>query len=229
MPKFIRAFFTAALAMALAAFMAGTVLAQSKGTSKIICWKDKSGKVVGCGDKVPPEFEDAATKELDRSGMTRKTTETAEEQAKRAAQDKALATQKAEEKKLLDEQRRRDSALLNTYASEKEIDQRRDREVQVVEAQITQLRVSHTNATNRHKDALSRIAAAEKTKKPPSDALKGEAEDAAADMAKLEHNIASKNKDVEDIRARYAQTKQRYMDLQKGSAQAAAPAAPAKK
>jgi hypothetical protein len=224
MPKFIRAYFTAALAMALAAFMAGTVLAQSKGTSKIICWKDKSGKVIGCGDKVPPEYEDAATKELDRSGMTRKTTETAEEQAKRAAQDKALATQKAEEKKLLDEQRRRDSALLNTYASEKEIDQRRDREVQVVEAQITQLRVSHTNATNRHKDALSRIAAAEKTKKPPSDALKGEAEDAAADMAKLEHNIASKNKDVEDIRARYAQTKQRYMDLQKGSAQAAAPA-----
>ena len=60
--------------------------------SKIICWKDKSGKVVGCGDKVPPEFEDAATKELDRSGVTRKTTETAEEQAKRAAQDKALAT-----------------------------------------------------------------------------------------------------------------------------------------
>jgi len=229
MPKFIRAYFTAALAMALAAFMAGTVLAQSKGTSKIICWKDKSGKVIGCGDKVPPEYEDAATKELDRSGMTRKTTETAEDQAKRAAQDKALATQKAEEKKLLDEQRRRDSALLNTYASEKEIDQRRDREVQVVEAQITQLRVSHTNATNRHKDALSRIAAAEKTKKPPSDALKGEAEDAAADMAKLEHNIASKNKDVEDIRARYAQTKQRYMDLQKGSAQAAAPSAPAKK
>ena len=34
MPKFIRAFFTAALAMALAAFMAGTVLAQSKGTQQ---------------------------------------------------------------------------------------------------------------------------------------------------------------------------------------------------
>jgi len=229
MLKLTRAFFAAALAMALAAFFAGTVAAQTKGGGKIICWKDKSGKVVGCGDKVPPEFEDAATKELDRRGVTRKTTETAEEQAKRAAQDEVLAKQKAEENKLQAEQRRRDSALLNTYASEKEIDQRRDREVQVVEAQITQLRVSHTNATNRHKDALSRIAAAEKTKKPPSDALKGEAEDAAADMAKLEHNIASKNKDVEDIRARYAQTKQRYMDLQKGSAQAAAPAAPAKK
>lgn len=228
MLRFTRAFLAAALATALAAFMAGTVLAQSKG--KIICWKDKSGKVVGCGDKVPPEYEDSATKELDRRGVTRKTTDTAEEQAKRAAQDEALAKQTAEEKKRLAEQRRQDSALLNTYAHEKEIDQRRDREVQVVEAQITQLRVLHTNAGTRHNDASSRIGAAEKAKKPPSDALKDEAARSAADMAKLEHSIADKNKEIEDIRARYAQIKQRYMALRSGGTQAtAAPAAPAKK
>jgi chromosome segregation ATPase len=227
MLKFTRAFLAAALAIALAAFMAGTVLAQSKG--KIICWKDKSGKVVGCGDKVPPEFEDSATKELDRRGVTRKTTDTAEEQAKRAAQDEAMAKQKAEEKKRLAEQKRQDSALLNTYANEKEIDQRRDREVQVVEAQITQLRALHTNAETRHNDLKSRIEAVEKAKKkPPSDLLKEEAAHAAADMAKLEQGIASKNKEIVDIRARYAQTKQRYMAIQSGGAQsAAAPAAPA--
>ena len=225
MLKFTRAFLTAALAMALAAFIPGSVLAQSKG--KIICWKDKSGKVVGCGDKVPPEYEDSATKELDHRGVTRKTTDTAEEQAKRAAQDEAQAKQKADEKKRLDEQRRQDSALLNTYAHEKEIDQRRDREVQVVELQITQLREMHRNADARHNDASSRISAAEKAKKPPSDALKDEAARAAADMAKFEQNIASKNKEIEDIRARYAQTKQRYLDLQSGGAQSAA--APAKK
>ena len=228
MLKLTRAFLAVALAMVLAAFMAGTVLAQSKGGGKIICWKDKSGKVVGCGDKVPPEYEDSATKELDSRGVTRKTTDTAEEQAKRVARDEAQAKQKAEERKRLDEQSRRDSALLNTYANEKEIDQRRDREVQVVEAQITQFRVLHTNAGTHLKDAQSRIAAAEKGKKPPSDALKGEAEQAAADMAKLEQGIASKNKEIEEIRARYAQTKQRYMDLRSGGAQSAvAPAAPA--
>lgn len=231
MLDFTRAFFAAALALVLAAFMAGTVLAQSKGSGKIICWKDKSGKVVGCGDKVPPEYEDSATKELDRGGVTRKTTETAEEQAKRAAQDEAQAKQKADGKKLQAEQSRRDSALLNTYANEKEIDQRRDREVQVVEAQITQLREMHTLADTRHNDFKARIDIVEKAKKtPPSDFLKDEAARAAADMAKLEQNIASKNKEKEDIRARYAQTKQRYMDLRSGSAQsAAAPAAPVKK
>ena len=229
MLKFTRAFLTAALAMALAAITPGSVLAQSKG--KIICWKDKSGKVVGCGDKVPPEFEDAATKELDRGGVTRKTMETAEEQARRAAQDEAMAKGKDEEKKRLAEQQRRDAALLNTYANEKEIDQRRDREVQVVEAQITQLRVLRTNAETRHNDIKSRIETVEKAKKkPPSDFLKDEAAHAAADMAKLEQSIASKNKEVVDIRARYAETKQRYMALRSGGAQAAAaPAAPAKK
>src|SRR3970040_1097712 len=111
MLKFTRAFFAAALAMALASFFAGTVPAQPKGSGKIICWKDKSGKVVGCGDKVPPEYEDSATKELDRRGVTRKTTDTAEEQAKRAAEDQRLARTKAEEKKLQAEQRRRDAEL----------------------------------------------------------------------------------------------------------------------
>jgi len=229
MLKLTRAFFAAALAMALAAFFAGTVAAQTKGGGKIICWKDKSGKVVGCGDKVPPEFEDAATKELDRRGVTRKTTETAEEQARRAAQDEALAKQKAEEKKLQAEQRRRDSALLNTYANEKEIDQRRDRELQEVDRLLGQFQTLHKSAATRRTEAQGRLAAAEKARKP-SDALKDEIARAEADMAKLEQGIATKNKEREEIRARYAQTKQRYMDLRSGSAQsAAAPAAPAKK
>jgi len=226
MLKLTRAFFAAALAMALAAFFAGTVAAQPKGGGKIICWKDKSGKVVGCGDKVPPEFEDAATKELDRRGVTRKTTETAEEQAKRAAQDEVLAKQKAEENKLQAEQRRRDSALLNTYANEKEIDQRRDRELQEVDRLLGQFQALHRNAADRHTDASGRLAKAKK----PSDALKDEVARAEADMAKLEQNMASKTKEKEDISERYAQTKKRYMDLRSGRAQsAAAPAAPAKK
>jgi DNA repair exonuclease SbcCD ATPase subunit len=230
MPKFTHAFLAAALTVAVSAFMAGTVLAQSKGAGKIICWKDASGKVIGCGDKVPPEYEDSATKELDRRGVTRKTTETAEEQARRAAQEEALAKQKAEEKKLQAEQKRRDSALLNTYANEKEIDQRRDRELQEVDRLLGQFEGLHKSAAARRVDAQQRLAASEKAKKP-SDAIKDEVARAEADMAKLEKSIDAKNKEKEEIRARYAETKQRYMDLRSGSAQSAAtPAvAPAKK
>jgi len=225
MHKLTRAIVAAALGMALAAFIPGSVLAQSKG--KIICWKDKSGKVVGCGDKVPPEFEDAATKELDRRGVTRATTETAEERAKRAAQEEAAAKMKEEENKRHAEQRRRDQALLNTYANDREIDQRRDREIQEVDRLIGQFQGLRKGAETRRTTALDNIAAAEKARKKPSEFLMDEVARAEADMAKFDKSIDAKNKEKEDIIARYAETKRRYLEL--GGTRTQAAAAPAKK
>src|SRR5512134_2235937 len=222
MPESTRVFLAAALALVLAAIFTQTALAQSKG--RIVCWKDKSGKVVGCGDKVPPEFQDAATKELDRRGVTRKTTETAEEEARRKAQEAAKAQQMGEEKKRLAEQRRRDAMLLNTYANDREIDQRRDREVREVDRLLEQFQGLRKGAAARRDDAQQRLAAAEKTRKPP-DAVKDEIARAEAEMARLEKNIDAKNKEREDIIARYAETKRRYLELGGATAQVA----PAKK
>ena len=229
MPRISRALSAAALAAVLSALIAGPALAQSKG-GKIVCWKDKAGKVVGCGDRIPPEYQDAASQELDRRGITRKTTETADEEARRKAQEEELAKQKAEEKKKLAEQKRRDMALVNTYATEHEIDQRRDREVQEVDRLLGQFRGLHKAATARYGDASSRLAAVEKAKNP-SDALKDEVARAEADKGKLERSIAAKEQEKEEIRARYAETKRRYIELKSGGAQsaAAAPAAPSKK
>jgi hypothetical protein len=221
MLKLARVIFTAALGMALAVFAPGSVLAQAKG-GKIICWKDKSGKVVGCGDKVPPEFEDAATKELDRRGVTRATTDTAEERAKRAAQEEAVAKQKEEERKRFAEQRRRDQALLNTYANDREIDQRRDREMAEIDRVIGQFQGLRKSAETRRTTALGHIAEAEKSGKKPSDFLKDEVARAESDMDRVDKSIAAKNKEKEDIRVRYAETKKRYLELGGTPAQAAA-------
>jgi hypothetical protein len=224
MPRNLSVVFAAGLAIVFAAALAASAAAQTK--SRIVCWKDKSGKVIGCGDKVPPEYEDSATKELDRRGVTRKTTGTPEEQAMQAARDEAMAKQKEEEKKRLAEQQRRDSALLNTYANEKEIDQRRDRELQEVDRLLGQFEGLRKSATARRDDAQGRLAAAEKARKP-SDALKDEFARTEAEMTKFERSIAAKNKEKEEIRARYAETKERYMALRAGGARSAA--APAKK
>jgi len=222
-----RAILAAALAIALATLFAEAALAQTQPKKgRIVCWKDKSGKVVGCGDKVPPEFEDAATKELDRRGVTRKTTETAEEEARRAAQEEAKARQAEEDKKRTAEQRRQDMALLNTYANDREIDQRRDRELQEVDRLLGQFQGLHKGAAARQADAQKRLAAAETARKP-SDAVKDEVARAEAEMAKLEKSIAAKSKEKEDISARYAETKRRYLEL--GGVKAQAAAAPPKK
>lgn len=224
-----RTIVAAALAAALGMLLPGAALAQAKG-GKILCWKDKAGKIVGCGDNIPPEYQDSATSELDRRGMTRKTTGTTEQEAKRAAEAEELAKQKAEEKRRLADQKRKDMALLNTYANEMEIDRRRDRELQEVDRVLGQLRGSHKSVVARHHEARARLETAEKARKP-SDALKDDLARAEADKEKLEESIAAKEKEKEEIRTRYAQTKQRYLDLRGGAtpSAAAAPAAPAKK
>lgn len=215
------AFLAPALALVLAAFVAGDAAAQKK----IVCWKDKAGKVVGCGDTVPPEYQDNATKELDKRGVTRATTETAEERAKRAAAEKQAEVQKADEKKRLAEQQRQDQALINTFSNEKEIDLKRDRDLQVVDGQITQLRVAHKNAVARHAEAKGRADAGAKTGKPMSAAQKEDMERAHSDMDKAEQGIVVREKEKEDIRKKYAEMKDRYMQLRGGAAPAPSTAA----
>src|SRR4051812_48219312 len=93
-------------------------LAGPASAQKIVCWKDKSGKVIGCGDKVPPEFQSSATKELDKRGITRGTIESVEETNQRRAKEQEAARIKAEEERKLTELKRQDNALLETFASE---------------------------------------------------------------------------------------------------------------
>lgn len=229
------------LTAAAIAALIGTVgfAANDAHAQKIICWKDKSGKVIGCGDTVPPEYQEGATKELDKRGVTRGTTESAEEAAKRRALEQETAKQKAEEQKKLSEQRRRDSALLNTYSNEKEIDQKRDRELQQVDMQISQLQLSLKNATDRYNDAKARSDAAQKDTRLSYPALlQDEVTKVGAEMQRIEQTIAGKEKEKEELRQRFAEQKKRFLELKGGDTApaakpaptaAAAPAAPAKK
>jgi len=220
------------VAIVLAAFAGGGVISAQDALAQkpIVCWKDKAGKVVGCGDSVPLEYQDSATKELDQRGITRKTTETAEERARRGAQEKEMAAQKAAERKRQAEQSRQDDALINTFTNEKEIDLKRDRDLQVIDSQLNQLRVSHKNAMDREKDFKGRIEAATKDKKPVSEYVKDEMARAHGDIEKFQQSIIAKEKEKEEVRKRYAEMSQRYVMLKGGSsAPASASAAPAKK
>lgn len=198
----------------------GGFAAPDAAAQYIVCWKDKSGKTIGCGDRVPPEYQDNATRELDKRGVTRRTTETAEERARREAQKKEQAAHQAEETKRLAEQKRQDTALISAFTNEKEIDLKRDRDLQVVNSQLTQLRVSHKNASDRHAEVKGRMDAAVKSGKPATDALKEDLARAGTDMAKAEEGVAAKEKEMVEIRKRYADMKDRYIALKGGGAPA---------
>lgn len=214
----------------------GGLATHDAAAQKIVCWKDKSGKVVGCGDRVPPEYADSGIKELDKRGVTLKSTEPAEEIARRKAQDQASLKKAQEEKRRIAEQQRQDTALMNTFSNEKEIDLKRDRELQAMDTQLAQVRSSHKNAVARLNEAKARGSTAGKDKQPSADALKDEIARAESDTARAEQTVATKEKEIAAVRKRYAEMKERYILLKGGGtpapapgATAAAPAAPAKK
>lgn len=196
---------------------------------KIVCWKDKTGKVVGCGDRVPPEFQQNESKTLDNRGIVRGTTVSAEEAAKQKAKAQEQAALKAEEDRRIAEQRRQDSALVNTYTSEKEIDQRRDREVQVVELQITQLKAALQKATQGEAATQQRYDAVSKSGKPVPPTLSDELARATGERKRIETRIAEGEKDKAAITARYTEQKARYIELRGGSAAPQTTPAPAAK
>jgi hypothetical protein len=203
----------APLALVVLLSLAGPAAAQGK----IVCWKDKAGKVVGCGDKVPPEFQSSATKELDARGVTRKTTESVEEASQRKVREQEAARVRAEEDRRILDQKRQDTALLETYSNEKEIDLKRDRDLSNIDLQMEQLNTSLKGATQRYNDAKSRAEATEKNKKAPSQALKDELARAMSDKQRLEQNLANKQKEKDELRNRYAEYKRRFNELRSAS------------
>lgn len=208
----------AAIAGSAAALALTFTLAMSSPAAhaKIVCWKDKSGKVVGCGDKVPPEFQSSATKELDSRGVTRRTTESVNEANERRARETASARTKADEDRKLLDQKRQDTALLETYSNEKEIDLKRDRDLQNIDLQLEQLESARKGVTQRYNEARSRSDSAAKNKKPLSPALKQDLTRATADKQRIEQSIDSKQKEREALKQRFAEYKKRYNELKSG-------------
>lgn len=190
-------------------------------SGRIVCWKDKSGKVVGCGDKVPQEYLGNASQELDAHGVTRKTTESAEEVRRRREKEQESKRTKVEEDRRSIEQKRQDHALLATYANEKEIDLKRDRDLQALDLQLDQLTGALKNSTQRFNEVKARADAAEKAKKPLAPALKDELDRATQERQRLEASVQSKQKEKDDLRERFAEYRKRYTELKAEQTQSA--------
>ena len=200
------------IALVLASALALPGIAAAQG-GKIVCWKDKSGKVIGCGDKVPPEFQSNSTKELDSRGVTRKQTESVEETNRRRDREQELARSKAEEDRKALDQKRQDTALLETYTNEKEIDIKRDRDLQVLDLQIEQLGVALKNTTQRYNEAKGRLDMVEKNKKPVAPSLRDELARVTSEKQRFEESIQQKLREKEELRSKYTEYRKRFTEL----------------
>lgn len=189
--------------------------------TRIFCCNDANGRKV-CGDFLPVACQGRAYEERDNRGFVSKTVEaplTAEQQARRDAE---VAKKEADAKKVAEE-RRRTLALLSTYASEKDIDAVRDRNLAEIDKTI--------------KEAQKRLEEAKKKKqkldgdkefykgKPLPDSVKTQVRDNDKEIEAHQKTIADKTSEMEEVRKRFAEEKKRYLELTgKKSADAAAPA-----
>ena len=114
------------------------------------------------------------------------------------------------------DQKRQDTALLDTFNSEKEIDLKRDRDLQVIEVQMEQLTTGLKSAIGRYNEAKGRADAVEKNNKQVAGGLKDDLARATADKERLEESIAAKQREKDELRARYADYRKRYRSCATG-------------
>lgn len=203
----------------------GVAQAQTQGSGKIICWKDKSGKVIGCGDKVPPEYQDSATKELNQRGVTIRQSDAPLTAEQRRAQQ-AEAERKQAEGQKREAQQRSDKAILDTFTNGKEIDLKRARDVQQLESSIETLRTNLKNANDRQAQGRARIEQSRKNKKPVPSAVQEEFDRSEGEKAKIESQIAQKRKEIAALNQKYDEIKKRFAELTSGTAGSSAKPAP---
>ncbi len=195
-------------------------------TGKIFCWKNKSGKTE-CGDHIPAEDQNAPVKELNSHGVTTGRSEmlTADQ---RKAQDDAAAKARIDNQQKI-EQQRQDKALLDTFSNEQEIEMKRLREAQAINATLEELVNNQKSVNERHNFAQSRIDQLTKSKQTIPAAAKDDLARADKDKASVDQQMVQKKKELVDLNQHYADMKKRYAELTGKSSASAAPTAAVQK
>jgi hypothetical protein len=152
---------------------------------------------------------------LDKSGVVVRKNEPAKALTpEQEAAHEAAAKKKAEDDEKAMEERRKNMALLNTYASEKDIDDARARALDETQAAIVETQKRIDGALQRQKEL-----AAEKefyVKKPMPAKLRQDISNNEIEIKTQTELLDAKKKQIGIINTKYDDDKQRYILLTKG-------------
>ena len=160
----------------------------------------------------PPECLGRETQELDKSGtpMRKSQTPAALTPAQQKAREAELK-KKIEAEERAKEERRKNTALLNTYSSEKDIDDARARALKEAELAIAETEKRIVGAQKRRKELES-----EKefyVKKPMPLRLKQDIANNEIEIENQTELLDAKKKEISIINAKYDSDKRRYVEL----------------
>lgn len=182
----------------------------SSAEAKLYKWVDDNG-TTHYGETIPPEYANKDATKLSDKGRVEQRIEklTPVEQRAKDAED----AKKNASKQAAIEAKRRDSALLNTFSNENEIDLSRDRSLQQVEARInsinTMLKSAQASLVEHQKEQDGLV---KQGKKIPKSLLDDLAE-SEAHLAKLNKELAQNEQELAKVKARFEADKLRYREL----------------
>lgn len=178
--------------------------------AKMYKWVDEHG-VTHFGDNVPPQYQ-GQVKEIDKSGREIKKGLTPEE---RKSQEEAKLRQKAEEEQHA-EQKRIDNALLSTYSNEREIDLKRDRDLQQVEAAIASVGMRMKAVETKLADYRKQEEALVQKKKAVPQSLSDDIASTDAERQHLQDMLTLRQREKDELHNKYEGYKKRFIELRGG-------------
>jgi hypothetical protein len=200
----------AALAFALAT-ASGAALAQ-KSQAKVYRWVDKSGQV-HYGDRIPAEYASEDREVINRQGIPtqRIEGEVTPEEARMQAEAQRLQREAAAQKL-------RDNVLLQSYVSVKDIEQVRDRRIDMLNSQILVQQQYLDSLKQRHWEQLKQAARYKPWNKDPKapeapEHFASDLKRTESDMRTQEKNLQQKTQERDNLRAQFAGDIQRFKEL----------------
>lgn len=204
-----------------------TTLALCAGASQAAplqkCVDDK-GRVY-YGDAIPPEVLEKCrtSSEISSKGLEKKQTRYLTDEEKQSRAD-ATAAKKAEEQKV-EEQKRRDRALLDTYTGENEILRARERNLQAAQAQIDSTKTRLKSAQERLANLHKQVDHFKRNNKPVPPDVANAVKRTEEDIRKTNETLSKWNEEYKGIETRFAEDRKRFLELKGGTpAQSSAPA-----
>jgi len=197
----------------LAAGFILSALISVQAEAKLYKWVDDKG-TTHYGEVIPPEYANKDRDSISKSGLLDKRPEKVNPEALRAKEE-AEQKRKVENQATM-EQQRRDSALLNTYSNENEIDMARDRSLVLIDARIESnkmLLISSQATLDGHKKEFDSRS---KTGKKIPQSLLNDIAQTEARVARYKAELVKSEEELAAVKARFESEKELYRKL-KGS------------
>jgi len=184
-------------------------------------WVDEKGRVQ-YSDKPPAESGKGGV-EMSNRGVVKKKLDTALTPEEKRAQEEEAARRRAEQQEAF-AKRRADNALLQSFSSVQEIDMKRDRELQAIDAIVSNLKGQERTLLDRLNDDRRRVEAQAKRGKPPADGVKEDLARTEAEVKVVRDEIHRRTQEAADTKVKYEVLKRRYIELRQPGAADVTPA-----